>query len=377
MKKKTVLSASALLLASCISRPAQQQAATPSLQVARVEAGIATTYQEYPATIDGFINVEIRPQVDGILEEVYVDEGSFVKKGQRLFKIDDKRFREKLANARAAELAAQGTLVSARLEVEKLTSLVENKVVSEFQLKTAKAALQVAEGNLAQAMAQIGTAEIDLGYTVVKAPVSGYIGRLPKKQGALVAPNDHEPLTRLSDVHEVRAYFSLGETDFVNFRTLYPGASLEEKIRHMAPVSLVLPDKKDYTVQGKVDMIDGQFDQTTAAITLRATFPNSEGLLRSGNTGKIRLRLDRDNIVRIPVASTIEMQDKVFIYIVSDSNKVAKQAINIIGKTGEDYLVQDGVRPGQRIVLTGIDRLQEGTVIDPKQQVISSNTTHQ
>jgi len=366
MKTIAMLSASALFLASCSQEPVQQKAAPQSLPVMEVTSTTATTYQEYPATIEGALNVEIRPQVEGILQQTFVDEGAFVNKGQAIFRIDARPFKERLANASASVLSAQGMLANAKLEVEKLTPLVQNKVISDYQLKAAKTAVQVAEGNLAQARAQVGTAKIDLGYTMIKAPVSGYIGRLPKKQGSLVAPNDALALTQLSDVHNVRAYFSLGENDFVNFKAQYPGKNLAAKLKALAPVKLVLSDRSDYNIPGKIDMIDGQFDQNTAAITLRATFPNTEGLLRSGNTGKVKMSLVHQKAVEIPVSSTIELQDKVFVFAVGDSNKVSRLAITIIGKSGDNYLIEDGIKPGQRIVLSGIDRLQEGTVINPQ-----------
>lgn len=365
MKKTLMLSVSTLLLYSCTSKSTQITTALQRLPVAEIRSGMATTYQDYPATIEGAINVEIRPQIEGILSATLVDEGAYVIKGQPIFKIDDRPFRERYNDTRAVQQAAEGALMTAELEVEKLTSLVENKVVSDFQLKTTKAALLVAKGNLAQAKAQVANAAINLGYTIIKAPVSGYIGRFPKKQGSLVASNDPEALTRISNVQNVRVYFSLGENDFVNFKSQYPGNSLTEKMSKLPPATLILADQSNYNIKGKIDMVDGQFNETTGAIMLRATFPNPSALLRSGNTGKIRLSLYHPDVLKVPMEATIEMQDKVFVYAVDESNKVARSQITIIGKSGDNYLVSQGVRKGQHIVLSGIDRLQEGTIIQP------------
>jgi membrane fusion protein (multidrug efflux system) len=205
-----------------------------------------------------------------------------------------------------------------------------------------------------------------LGYTLIKAPVSGYIGRLLKKQGSLVAPADIEALTQLSDVHDVHVYFSLSEKDFVSFKEQYPGETLKDKLKQLPAVSLLLADNSAYAKQGKIDMIDGQFDKNTGAITLRASFANPQGLLRSGNTGKVRLSLQHKDALIVPQSATMEMQDKVFVFAVADSNKVKKQAITIIGKSGNNYLVKDGVKAGDQIVLSGIDHLQEGMVIHPE-----------
>ncbi|MFH6998630.1 efflux RND transporter periplasmic adaptor subunit [Flavobacterium sp. FlaQc-57] len=357
----------ALVLSSCADKSQAPAApAAPLLPVLAIKSENTTTDAEYPASIQGTVDVEIRPQVSGNLERVYVDEGAYVSKGQTLFKINERPFREQLNNALANLHAAEAALINANLEVDKLTPLVQNKVVSDYQLKTAKASQKIAAANIEQAKAMVGSAKINLGYTTVTAPVSGYIGRLPKKQGSLVSATDVEPLTNLSDVHEVYAYFSLGETDFINFKAQYAGNSLGDKLKKLPPVTLILADNNAYPQTGKIDMVDGQFDKTTGAITLRATFPNTGGTLRSGNTGKIRLGLQHDDALLVPQSATVEMQDKVFVFTVNKENKVAKMPITVIGKSGTNYLIKDGVKSGDQIVLSGIDKLQEGQVIQPE-----------
>ncbi len=364
--KTIYLALIALSLYSCSPKQQTTVAPPPSLPVVTITKGTDTTYQEYPASVEGTVNVEVRPQVSGSLDKVFVDEGAFVHAGQPIFKINDQPYRAALNNAFAGQHAAEGALANAQLEIDKLTPLVQNKVVSDYQLKTAKAAYDVAKANIELAKANVSTAQINLGYTLIKAPVSGYIGRLLKKQGSLVAPADADALTLLSDVHNVHVYFSLGEKDFVSFKEQYPGETLKDKLKQLPAVDLLLADNSQYTVKGKIDMIDGQFDKNTGAITLRASFPNAQGLLRSGNTGKIRLSLQHKDALIIPQSATIEMQDKVFVFAVADSNKVKKQAITIVGKSGTNYLVSEGVKAGDEVVLSGFDHLQEGTVIQPK-----------
>ena len=357
----------AISLFSCSPKPETAQAPPPpALPVASIVSGTQTTYQEYPASIEGTVNVEVRPQVSGALDKVFVDEGAFVSAGQPIFKINEQPYRAALNNALASLHAAQAAAGNAQLEIDKLSPLVANKVVSEYQLKTAKASYQVAKANIESARANVATAQINLGYTLIKAPVSGYIGRLIKKQGSLVSPQDVEALTQLSDVHDVHVYFSLGEKDFVAFKEQYPGATLKDKLKQLPPVALLLSDNSEYAKQGHIDMIDGQFDKTTGAITLRASFNNPQGLLRSGNTGKVRLSLQHKNALIVPESATVEMQDKVFVWAVADSNKVKKLPITIEGRSGNNYLVRDGIKAGDRIVLSGIDKLQEGTVIKPE-----------
>jgi membrane fusion protein (multidrug efflux system) len=355
-----------LCLLSCAGKKQQAAPPPPALPVISIVTAAVTTYQEYPASIEGTLNVEIRPQVSGTLDHVFLDEGAYVKAGDPLFKIDQRPFIAALNNAKASLQAAEGTMVNANLEVEKLTPLFQNKVISEFQLKTARATSDVAKANIEQAKANIQTAQINLGYTIIKAPVSGYIGRLLKKQGSLIGPADPEPLTLLSDVHNVHVYFSLAEKDFVTFKEQYPGETLNDKLKQLPPVTLLLSNDKEYPVQGKIDMIDGQFDKNTGAITMRANFANPKGLIRSGNTGKIRLSLLHNDALVVPQSATVDMQDKIFVFAVRDSNKVVKQVISIIGKNGNDYLVKDGVKAGDKIVLSGFDNLQEGTIINPQ-----------
>lgn len=366
--KNAILSSFILVLTlmGCSDKSqAPMAAVAPQLPVYSIEASSATTDSEYPAAIQGTVDVEIRPQVSGNLEKVFVDEGAYVSKGQALFKINEQPYREQLNNALASLHSAEAALINAQLEIDKLTPLVQNKVVSDYQLKTAKASHRIATANLDQAKAMVGSARINLGYTTITAPVSGYIGRLPKKQGSLVSSSDIEPLTKLSDVHEVYAYFSLGETDFINFKAQYSGNTINDKIKKLPPVTLILADNNAYAETGKIDMVDGQFDKNTGAITLRATFPNANGILRSGNTGKIRLGIQHEDAILVPQSATIEMQDKVFVFTVDKENKVTKAPITIIGKSGTDYLIKDGVKSGDQIVLSGIDKLQEGQAIQP------------
>ncbi len=366
-----------LLSAGCGEAPAAAPAAPPppSLPVQIIETSNDTTHQEYPASIEGLYNIEIRSQVSGTLDRVYVDEGAYVKAGDALFKINELPYRAALNNAEAGLHAAEGASVNASLEVEKLTPLVAGKVISEYQLKTAKSAYDISKANIEQAKANISTAQINLGYTLIKAPVSGFIGRLLRKQGSLVAPVDPIALTQLSNVQNVHVYFSLGENDFIKFREQYPGTTLTEKLKQLPPVELLLADNTGYNQKGHIDMIDGQFDKTTGAITVRATFPNPQGMLRAGNTGKIRLGLKHSDVISIPQSATIELQDKVYVFAVADSNKVKKQLITITGKNGTNYLVKEGLKGGEQIVLAGLDRLQDGMRIQPQKpaEKVSSN----
>ena len=356
----------ALFLASCTNKPMEMAAPVLTLPVITVNESSEQTFVDYPAAIQGATDLEIRPQIAGTIDKIYVSEGELVSKGQLLFKISELPFRANLNNAIASLNAAKAAVLNSQLEIDKLTPLVQAKVVSAFQLQTAKTTHQIALANVDQAKAGVNSAQINLNYTQIKAPISGYIGRLPKKQGSLVAPTDVEALTGLSDVHEVHVYFSLAETDFINFNTKHEGKSVADRIKHLPSVSLVLADQTLYPLKGRIDMIDGQFDKTTGAITLRASFANTDGLLRSGNTGKVRLSLEHNNILLVPQASTIEIQDKVFVYAVNEGNKISKQPIKVLGTSGINYLVEEGLKSGDQIVSKGFENLKEGDLIQPE-----------
>jgi membrane fusion protein (multidrug efflux system) len=371
MKRKTLiyLFAIAGLIYSCNSNGTQTVPVntTPvQLPVYSVSEQDAYTWQEFPVTLEGRSDVEIRSQVDGYLQKIFVDEGAYVSEGQVIFKIEEQRYREALNEAEGVLTAADAALINAKLEVEKISPLVRDSIVSAYQLKSAQAALNIAIANKKQAEAAVSAAKINIGYTNITAPVSGYITRLPKKQGSFIAMADPQPLTTLSDNAEIRAYFSMSESDFFSFDKKHQGNTVNEKIKNLPLLTLILSDNTEYEQKGYIDMIDGKVNNTTGAITLRASFPNTKGLLRSGNTGRVRLDIDHNDVIVIPQAATVEVQDRVFVYTVDQNNKVTKQPIKVSGKSGTAYLVSDGLKSGDRIVYKGFENLQEGTVIVPE-----------
>ena len=359
----------AVVLQGCGSSEAKNEEATvqtPVVPVLTLQIDSAVTYKEYTASLEGKINVEIRSQVDGYLNKIFIDEGSYVHAGQPLFKIDDHTYQEQLNTATASLHAAEANMNNAQIEVDKLTPLVKNNVISDVQLKTAQSSYNAMKASVELAKASIASARINLNFTLIKAPVNGYIGRIPKRIGNLVSKNDQQGLTTLSDIEEVYAYFSMSESEFLHFNQLVPGNSLEKKISRLPPLSLVMADGIVYPHKGKLDLVNGQFDKSTGAISLRATFPNPEKLLRSGNTGKIRMEERQSAVLLVPIAATIDQQEKTFVYIVGDSNKIKRQAIIISAKSGNNYIIKEGIKPGDRIVTAGFETLTEGSAIIPQ-----------
>ncbi len=341
----------------------------PTLSIATVQRSDATVTTGYAALLEGKVNVEIRPQVDGTLQTICVDEGAFVKAGQSLFKIDDQVYREQYNGALAVQHGAEGRLVAAKLDMDKLVPLVQSNVVSDIQLKGAKANYQVALATLEQAKAALRSASVNLGYTVIKAPVSGYIGKIPFRIGTLVTKNQAGWLTMLSDVSEVYAYFSMSELDYIRFRKQFTGTSIQETLHQVPPVSLLLADGSRFSEKGFLTTVSGQFDQATGSVRVRAVFPNRQGLLRSGNTGTVMMESVYHQALMVPQASTVELQDKVFVFLLDKGNKVRKQAITVGARTTDSYVVSSGLNEGDTFVMVGVDKLQDGAVITPLRSI--------
>jgi len=349
----------------------------PSLPVITVKALPATTYQDFPASVQGRQDVEIRPQIDGYLTAIEVDEGAYVHKGQPLFLIDKRPYEEQLNTAQANLQAAESSLENAQINVDKLKPLVQNNVVSDVQLKSAQASYNTAKAAVDQAKASVQYARVSLTYTTITAPSDGYVGVIPFKTGSLVTKAQAGALTVVSETRDMRVYFSMSEPDFLEFKQKYPGNTIAEKVKQMPPVQLVLADNSVYPQPGKVELVEGQFDKTVGAIRFRASFPNAEGTLRSGNTGKVRIPTTLKSALVIPQDASFELQGKVFVYTVGDSNKITTKPLTISGNTTNYYFVSEGVKEGDKIVLSSMSTtlfggLRDGMVINP--QMISTDS---
>lgn len=339
-----------------------------ALPIISIDTTTAITVKDYIGNIEGKVNVEIRPQVEGILDKIFVDEGAFVNEGQPLFQINPQPYQEVLNNMIATENVEKAKLKNAKLEIDRLKPLIDNEVIAEVQLETAKANYEIAKASLAKASAAVASAQINLNYTTIKAPVSGYIGRMPKRIGNLVSKSDKDPLTVLTDVSEVYVYFGMSESDFLYFTKEAKKSNNNELAtsgRILPEVSLILADGQEYPEKGKVDMINGQVNRNTGSISLRASFPNSRDVMRSGNTGTIKLQETQSHVILIPQEVTNSIQDKTFVYLIDENEKVKLQTITIDGVSGTDYIVSDGLKIGDKVIKTGFDKLTEGMFIKP------------
>ena len=317
--------------------------------------------RQYTATVEGRQSVEIRPQVGGTITDVCIDEGAPVRKGQTLFVIDQVPYRAALQTAEANVKSAEASVATARMTADSKETLYNNKVVSAFDLQTAKNALLEAEAALAQAKAQETSARNDLSYTEVKSPVDGVSGMIPYRVGALVSSSIATPLTTVSDDEEMYVYFSLTESQVLALVRQY-GTS-DEALQQMPAVELRLSDGQPYAHKGKIDAISGTIDTSTGAVSLRATFPNPEGMLRNGGSATVVVPYRRDSVLVVPQEATYEIQDRVFVYKVVDGKATSTQVTVFPVNDGQEYIVESGLQAGDVIVAEGAGLLQEGTLV--------------
>ncbi|MCT4150275.1 efflux RND transporter periplasmic adaptor subunit [Elizabethkingia anophelis] len=355
--------AAAMFLSSCgQSSPgsAAGELPAPETDFVTLIQGTGDTQKEYPGNIEGIVNVDVKPQVTGYLQAVLVKEGQYVQKGQPLFRIMPDVYNEQVKNSDAGLKSALAAQATARLEVEKLRPLVDGKVVSDMQLKTAQSNYNAATAQVEQAKAALGSSKINANFTLIKAPVSGYIGRIPNRTGTLVSPTDTTALTTLSDISTVQVYFSISEANYITYSKegIFSGDS--------GNIQLILADGSVYNQKGRVEAGSGNIDKATGSITMKAIFPNPDKLLRSGGAGKIVIGRTVDNIVQLPITSVKDIQDKFFVFKLADSSKVAMVPIQIDGKTKDTYYVKSGVKAGDKIAVNRIDMLQDGMNVQPK-----------
>ncbi|CAM4128266.1 efflux RND transporter periplasmic adaptor subunit [Flavobacterium antarcticum] len=344
----------ALVLVSCGKKEEQQmppQGPAP-FPVETVTKQDATVYQEYTANLEGQQNVEIRPKVNGFIQKIYVDEGQMVKKGQLLFKLETETLSQDAGAAKAMVQAAQ-------VEVDRLKPLVDRKIISNVQLETAKA-------KLAQAKSAYGSVAATIGYGTITSPVNGVVGSLPYREGSLVSATSEMPLTTVSDSKVMRAYFNLNEKQLLEFNKTFKGANTVEKLKNVPEVSLLLVDDSEYAIKGKIVTINGLVNPQTGTTEFRAEFKNPEALLRSGSTGIVRLPIEQKEVILVPQNAVFEVQGKQLIYVVGEGNKVKSTIITTNGASGLNFIVTDGLKEGDVIVVEGASKLRDDTEIIPQ-----------
>jgi membrane fusion protein, multidrug efflux system len=377
-----VVAAISFLLAACNDNKQSANAAVaasapiPEYAVLTITPRQTTLFTDFPATIQGQQNIEIRPKIDGYIEAIYVDEGATVRKGQPLFRISAPQYEQEVRTAQADIKIAQADVNAAEMQVLKVRPLVEKNIISKYELQSAEFALQSRQAALAQAQAKLANARTNLSYTAVTSPVSGIVGTIPYKIGSLISANTAQPLTTVSNVGNIYAYFSVNEKQSLEFTRNTKGANIQQRLATLPPVALILADGTEFPSKGKIETASGLINTETGSVSVRATFPNPGNMIRSGSSGMVRLPRTVDSALLIPQKATYEIQGKRFVYIVENAGTVRSAEVSVLpGGNGQYFVVSQGLHTGDRIVLEGVATLREGALIKPK--VISADSVHQ
>ena len=358
MKKNKILmfAAATLLLASCGGgggRPTFGDNEYPVQAVGTSSTQMQTTY---PAVIKGVQDVQICPKVQGFITQINVKEGQTVSAGQVLFVLDNATYQAQVRQAQASVNTAQASCNTSKLSYENSQKLFENGVIGDFELQSASNGYEQAKASLAAAQASLANAKEMLSFCYVKSPAAGVVGTLPYKIGALV--NTSTVLTTVSNNSSMEVYFSLTEKDALNMTQ----ASLGE----FPSVQLRLADGTIYNHEGKVTKMSGVIDPSTGSVQIIALFPNAEKQLKSGGSGAIVIPRSNSSAIVIPQSCVSEVQDKKFIYLLGEGNKVKYSEIKVDPQNdGNTYIVTEGLKVGDKYVTNGITKLNDGMEIVP------------
>lgn len=348
------------LLVGCQSQTPQQGGQTdyPLLTLKPEDRQLSV---KYSAVIEGKQDVEIRPQVSGTITKVCVEEGARVRKGQVLFVIDQVPYQAALKQAEASVATAEANEATAKLTLEGKESLYQDKVISDFELRTARNNYRSAQAALMQAQAELINARNNLSYTEVKSPVDGYAGMTSYRIGALVSSSMTDPLIRVSDNSQMYVYFSMTEKQVLSLTAQY--GSLDSTLLSFPPIQLELNDGSVYQHTGKIDVISGLIDKTTGTVSLRAVFDNQEKRLMSGGSANVIIPYERQQCLVIPQGGTYEIQNRIFAYKVVDG-KAESTPIEVFEiNDGKEYIVEYGLQAGDVIVSEGAGLLKDGAIV--------------
>ena len=394
MKNKLIIVSLALLsVISCKKKEEKKQEGPKEVPVVEVQQRNVTGYQSFPASIQGRVNNDVRAKIQGYITQVLVDEGQYATKGQPLFRLETNTLNQSadaaragigaaqsgVAAAKANVSAAQAAVNASQVEVNKLIPLVQKNIISAVQLETAKANLSRAQAQLAQAQAAQAQAaagvsqasanykgvQANIDYSVIRAPISGVLGKLPFRVGSLVGPNDPTPLTTVSDTSGIFAYFSMNEREYLDFLENAYGATVPEKLRNMPMVELELANGSLYGEKGKIEAVTGQIDPTTGTIQFRVSFTNASKLLSNGNSGTIKVPKLYDKALVVPESATFEQQGLVYVFKV-EQDTARNVMIGVTDRVNNLVVVKDGIKKGEKIVAQGVGTLKPGTAVKPK-----------
>lgn len=362
------------------STASAQSGPPPDVVVAQVEQQDVPIYGEWIGTLDGFTNADVRAQVSGYLMKQGYQEGNFVKQGQLLFEIDPRPFQAvldqaegQLAQARAALANAQAVQHRTELDVNRYTPLAAEQAASQQDLDNAiqnnlaaKATVATADAQIKSAEAAVETARINLDFTRLISPIDGIAGQAQLQVGALVNPASG-PVTSVSTVDPIKVYFTVSEREYLEWNRRFPTETTRQAADKSLKLELILADGLPYPQPGTFYFADRQVNQSTGAIRIAGLFPNPGNILRPGGYGKVRtaVRIQKDALL-IPQRAVSELQGGYQVAVVDAENKVSVRTVKVGDRVGSQWIITDGLKPGERVVVEGAQRLRPGMAVNPK-----------
>jgi multidrug efflux system membrane fusion protein len=354
-------------LSGCSAKAEKDTAeAPPIVPVVTLKTSSQELHRDYVADVQAVRNVEVRAQVAGFLEHIYVEEGKPVKKGQLLFRLNASAYQNKLAQARAAVASAQAQAAAVRVERDRVRLLVDKNVIARSELALSDSKVNDAQAQIAAARAGEAAARLSLSYTLVRAPFDGVIDRIPLKMGSVV--QEGTLLTTVSDLSSVFAYFDVAEGNYMDYnkaKQLHPE-------QHPDSVHLTLANGEMYPITGHIETAESEFNPNTGSIALKARFANPQRLLKHGASGKVRLTSELPNALLLPQKAVFEIQDKNYVYVVDQQGTVHTRNFVPQTRLGDFYVVKEGLKPGERVVYEGAPDLRDGQKIQAKAQLLDT-----
>jgi RND family efflux transporter MFP subunit len=357
-----------LFLAGCSRKPPQATPNAPEVLVTTVAPRDVPRVLERVATLDGFINANINAQVQGYIVSRDYTEGSVVKRGDLLFQIDPRPFEAALAQAKGTLMKDQATQAKSDADEKRALDLFAKKVISDQERDTATAAAQSSRANVEADQAAVKTAELNLGYTKIIAPIDGLAGFANDQVGDLVGPASTTPLTTVSQIDPIKAIVTVGEGAFTDFFARYPDAEQRQALLKRIDFDLILGSGNVYPRKGKFYALDRNLDPKTGSIRYYVTFPNPDATLRPGQFGKVRFVPDAvHNALVVPQEAVTELQGNFQVAVVDQNSKVSIRPVKMGERIGAMWQVTDGLKPGDRVVVQGVQKAREGSTVTVKE----------
>jgi membrane fusion protein (multidrug efflux system) len=365
MNAKRMLLAGSVVLcfAGCRRKPHTTAPPAPLVEVVAVTQADVPIYHEWIGSLDGLVNAQIRAQVTGYLLTQSYREGDPIKKGDLLFQIDPRPFKAAFDQAKGLLAQAEARLGKTELDVKRYAPLVKDKAISQEEYDDAVQANLEAKAAVVSAKAQVEQAQLNLEFTSITSPIDGIASIAKAQIGDLVGPASGE-LTTVSTVDPIKAYYNVTEQAYINFAKLFSTESDRYERLRQLEIDLILTDGTVFPHKGKIYAADRQIGLTTGALRVEALFPNPGNSLRPGEFARVRVKLDlkKDSLL-VPQRAVSELQGSYQVAVVEADNKVHIQPVKVGERTGNLWVIEEGLRPGQRVVVEGIQKIREGMTV--------------